>query len=143
MAVVKRLQVSLGCNKQCESCSKYFDCSSELKKLIFKSPQMLRVARNMQGVKYKIAVLSGKGGVGKSTTTANLAASFALMGARVGVLDSDFYGPSQATLFGIGREKLQLDEGGIVPVAAKYGVQVATVASTLGETEAITWAVGP
>jgi ATP-binding protein involved in chromosome partitioning len=138
-AKILELQVNLACNRNCEACSKYFDCTSPLKRKIVESPFFIRAAKRMEHVKYKIAVLSGKGGVGKSTVCCNLACAFHLMGAKVGVLDSDFYGPSQGTLFGIMGESLYMTHAGIVPVVDKLGIKVATVASTLGDTEATTW----
>ncbi len=66
-----------------------------------------------------IAVASGKGGVGKSTTTANLAMAMARMGARVGVLDADLYGPSQPTMLGVADGKPQQADGKLVPVVAE------------------------
>lgn len=65
-----------------------------------------------QGVKHIIAVASGKGGVGKSTVTANLALAMAAQGMRVGVLDADIYGPSQAQMFGVPADlKPQSEDG--------------------------------
>lgn len=136
---VVSLQVSLGCDRQCEPCSKYFDCTSPLKQKIYESPALKRIEERLQEVDYKIAIMSGKGGVGKSTTTANLAASLAMMGASVGIIDSDFYGPSIPTIMGVTKERFAVDEEGIVPVLSSYGVKVASVASTLKDTDAITW----
>lgn len=133
------LQAMLGCEMNCEPCPKFFDCTSEWKAKMYESPSLKRIERRLKDVKYKIAVMSGKGGVGKSTVTANLAAAFKLMGAKVGIVDSDFYGPSIPTIMGITTERLEADDEGIVPVMSSHGVKVASVASVLSETEAITW----
>ncbi|TDA63989.1 MAG: ATP-binding protein [Clostridia bacterium] len=136
---IRRLQVTMGCSRNCEPCSKYFDCTSPLKYEMYKNPALRKIEKRMVGVKYKIAVMSGKGGVGKSTTTCNLGAALSMLGARVGLLDSDFYGPSVPTIMGVSRERLIVGDGGIVPAVSQQGIKVASVASTLGETDAVTW----
>ena len=78
----------------------------------------------IKGVKNIIAVASGKGGVGKSTTTANLATAMARMGARVGVLDADLYGPSQPTMLGVQDRKPDQQNQKLIPVEADSGIQV-------------------
>ncbi len=74
-----------------------------------------------------IAVASGKGGVGKSTTTANLAAAMARMGARVGVLDADLYGPSQPTMLGVDDRKPDPKNQKLIPVESSDGIQVMSI----------------
>lgn len=94
---------------------------------------------NMPGVKNVVAVGSGKGGVGKSTVAANLAASLALEGADVGLLDADIYGPSQAKMFGVeGRRLMADDDKRIIPLK-NHGVKVISIANLVEDGQALTW----
>lgn len=83
----------------------------------------------INGVKHIIAIASGKGGVGKSTVTANLALAMAAQGYRVGVLDADIYGPSQAQMFGVpsGTKPNSEDGKSFDPLVAQ-GVQLMSMA---------------
>ena len=80
----------------------------------------------LPGVKNIIAVASGKGGVGKSTTAANLALALAAEGATVGVLDADIYGPSQPMMLGISGRPESIDGQSMEPMAG-HGLQVASI----------------
>ncbi|MDD7805938.1 MAG: iron-sulfur cluster carrier protein ApbC [Endozoicomonas sp. (ex Botrylloides leachii)] len=94
----------------------------------------------MEGVKNIIAVASAKGGVGKSTTAANLALALAKEGARVGVLDADIYGPSMGLMFGIQenqRPDIQ-DNCFFVPIEA-HGIQLMSMAFLVTEDTPIVW----
>src|SRR4051812_36597281 len=71
-----------------------------------------RVSARLAGVKHVVAVMSGKGGVGKSFTTAAVAAHLARKGLRVGVLDADLQGPTAARMLGVGTEPLEVSEDG-------------------------------
>lgn len=90
------------------------------------------------GVKHIIAVASGKGGVGKSTTSCNLALAFAAKGLRVGVLDADIYGPSMPKLFAI-RGKPTLAGGRVLNPMEGYGVKVMSIGSLVEEEAAMIW----
>ncbi len=90
------------------------------------------------GVKHIIAVASGKGGVGKSTTACNLALGFAAEGLRVGVLDADIYGPSMPKLFGIrGRPKIKTGRT-LIPMEG-YGCKVMSIGFLVEEDTAMIW----
>lgn len=93
----------------------------------------------IKGVKNIIAVASGKGGVGKSTTTANLAAAMAAMGARVGVLDADLYGPSQPTMLGVADAKPEQHLQKLVPVVSENGIQVMSIGFMVDTDQAVVW----
>lgn len=136
---VVNLQVARGCTRNCEPCSKYFDCSSPLKYDIYNTPALRKIEARLSQVKYKIAIMSGKGGVGKSTATGMLAYALNLSGRRVGVLDSDFYGPSMATIMGVFGQPMHMGDNGLLPLRNQQGILVASVASTLGETDYVTW----
>ncbi|WP_416191861.1 iron-sulfur cluster carrier protein ApbC [Neisseria sp. CCUG12390] len=93
----------------------------------------------IKGVKNIIAVGSGKGGVGKSTTTANLATAMARMGARVGVLDADLYGPSQPTMLGVVEHKPEQNNQKLVPVTTENGIQVMSIGFLMDTDQAVIW----
>ncbi|MGB0789982.1 MAG: P-loop NTPase, partial [Flavobacteriaceae bacterium] len=94
------------------------------------------------GIKNIIAVASGKGGVGKSTVTANLAVSLAKMGFEVGLLDADIYGPSQPLMFDVENEKpLAIDVEGkskMKPVS-NYGVKLLSIGFFTEKDQAVIW----
>ncbi len=93
----------------------------------------------LPGVKNVIAVASGKGGVGKSTTAANLALALAAEGARVGLLDADVYGPSQPTMLGVaGRQPGSRDGKTFEPLQA-HGLQVMSVGFLVDDSQAMIW----
>lgn len=89
-------------------------------------------------IKNIIAVASGKGGVGKSTTAVNLALALAAEGATVGMLDADIYGPSQPRMLGIQRRPESRDGKSIEPVM-NYGIQVMSIGFLIDEEEPMIW----
>ncbi|QEY25186.1 iron-sulfur cluster carrier protein ApbC [Neisseria zalophi] len=93
----------------------------------------------IKGVKNIIAIASGKGGVGKSTTTANLAVAMANMGARVGVLDADLYGPSQPTMLGVAQSKPEQQDKKLIPIIAEGGIQVMSIGFLVDTEQAVVW----
>ncbi|NIC40451.1 iron-sulfur cluster carrier protein ApbC [Aquabacterium sp. A08] len=92
----------------------------------------------LPNVKNIIAVASGKGGVGKSTTTVNLALALAAEGARVGILDADIYGPSQPMMMGIEGRPESVDGQSMEPLE-NYGVQVISIGFLVDKDEAMIW----
>jgi ATP-binding protein involved in chromosome partitioning len=92
----------------------------------------------MPNVKNIVAVASGKGGVGKSTTTVNLALALAAEGARVGILDADIYGPSQPMMMGIEGRPESADGKTMEPME-NYGVQVISIGFLIDKDEAMIW----
>ena len=93
----------------------------------------------IKNVKNIIAIASGKGGVGKSTTTANLATAMAHMGARVGVLDADLYGPSQPTMLGVAEHKPSQRNQKLQPVINADGIQVMSIGFLVNTDQAVVW----
>jgi len=90
------------------------------------------------GVKHVVAIASGKGGVGKSTCSANLACALKLLGARVGLLDCDIYGPSIPLMMGVyERPTVNADERLVPPVA--HGVKVMSIGLLLNDDQPVIW----
>jgi len=86
--------------------------------------QHARMRARLAEVRAVVAVVSGKGGVGKSSLTANLAGCWALEGRRVGVLDADLNGPTMATMLGVRGRRLVLGAEGVIPPEGALGVRV-------------------
>lgn len=90
------------------------------------------------GVLNVIPVASGKGGVGKSTVSANLALALSQMGARVGLMDADIYGPSIPMIMGVKEHPQVLDGGRLIP-PVQYGVKIISMGFFLQEDQAVIW----
>ncbi|MBR6202846.1 MAG: Mrp/NBP35 family ATP-binding protein [Bacteroidaceae bacterium] len=99
----------------------------------------------LPGVKNIIAVSSGKGGVGKSTVTANLAIGLAKLGYRVGLLDTDIFGPSMPKMFGVEEERpyaVQVDGRDLIVPIEKYGVKLLSIGFFVNPDQATLWRGG-
>ena len=107
------------CSGNCSSCSSS-DCGDRKKESLLAAPNP------KSNVKKVIAVVSGKGGVGKSTVTSMLAVAMARKGKRVGVLDADITGPSAPTAFGV-TECQGASEEGLFPALSRSGIQIMSI----------------
>ena len=107
-----------------------------------KQPIAKPTEKPLSGVKYTVAISSGKGGVGKSTVSANLAVALAKLGYKVGLLDADIYGPSMPKMFGLEDEHptAELIDGKewILPIE-KYGVKLLSIGFFVDPDKALIW----
>jgi ATP-binding protein involved in chromosome partitioning len=98
-----------------------------------------RTLKPLANVKNIVAVASGKGGVGKSTTAANLALAWAAQGAKVGLLDADIYGPSQPLMMGLaGAKPVSADGKHLTPLRA-HGVEVMSIGFMIDQEQPMAW----
>jgi ATP-binding protein involved in chromosome partitioning len=98
-----------------------------------------RTLKPLSNVKNIVAVASGKGGVGKSTTAANLALAWAAQGAKVGLLDADIYGPSQPLMMGLsGAKPVSADGKHLTPLRA-HGVEVMSIGFMIDQEQPMAW----
>lgn len=119
------------CTHNCSSCSQ--DCSER------KPESLLEKPHELSNIKNVIAVVSGKGGVGKSMVTSMLAVTMARRGYKSAILDADVTGPSIPKLFGI-KEKAQGDNLGLYPVRSKTGIPIMSVNLLLeNEEDPVVW----
>ena len=93
-----------------------------------KVAQMMRLRAHMKKIKHKIVVLSGKGGVGKSTVSVNLAVGLVQRGFKVGLLDTDIHGPNVAHMLGVDHEVMTIRETEIEPLEARPNLYVVSLA---------------
>lgn len=92
-----------------------------------------------KNIKLIVAVASGKGGVGKSTVTANLAATLAKLGHKVGVLDADIYGPSMPMMFGLTNKNIQSNDGKTMEPFVQHGVALNSIGFVVPDDKATIW----
>jgi len=106
------------------------------------TPTNVIKGKDIPGIKNIIAVASGKGGVGKSTVTANLAVTLAKMGFKVGVLDADIYGPSVPIMFDVANERplaVTIDGKSKMKPVENYGVKVLSIGFFTQPDQAVVW----
>jgi ATP-binding protein involved in chromosome partitioning len=136
---LQAVNVSMSCDLVCERCERFFECQAPQKQDIYKRGRMGKARQNMERIRFKVAVVGGKGGVGKSTLTANLACALARDGCLVSVLDQDFDGPTMPRMLGVADKKMLVSERGIQPVEGILGIQVISTGCVVGSDEVLTW----
>jgi Mrp family chromosome partitioning ATPase len=124
------------CDSNCDSCAESTDCTDN-KKSLFEQNQRLKT--NMKKIRHKIAIISGKGGVGKSTVTANLTMALARSGLRVGVLDADIHGPSIPKMLGMRGAQLVSGPPGVFPAFGPLGIRVVSMDFLLEDETPVIW----
>lgn len=123
-------------NQECNSCKQSEGCSEEEKRAQLER----RVVQTLSHIEHKIMVMSGKGGVGKSTVAANLAVSLARKGYQVGILDADVHGPNIPKMLGLDHGQLIGTSQGILPVPFDSNLKVLSMAFMLPNPDApVVW----
>ena len=102
-------------------------------------PEAVVTEQPLANVKCKLAISSGKGGVGKSTVSANLAIALSKAGYKVGLLDADIYGPSIPKMFNIEDARPVADENGKIMPIEKYGIKILSIGFFVNPESAIVW----
>lgn len=98
-----------------------------------------KMEENLKHVKYKVAILSGKGGVGKTTVAVNLAYALAERGYETGLLDADIHGPNTPKMLGVEHESIYGDESGMEPIKVAPHLKLISLAFMLGKDVPVIW----
>jgi len=134
--ITKQIKQVAECDGKCDSCSTSEACNDQRKQ---QYEEDMKLKLKLSKIKHKIAVISGKGGVGKSTVTANLSVAFAMHGHRdkVGVLDADIHGPCIPKMLGLKGQRLRGGPAGMVfPVVGRRRIKVVSMDFFLPNDEA-------
>lgn len=123
----------------CDKCERFFDCQSPRKWEIYNAGRMGLVKQKMGKIKHKIAAVGGKGGVGKTTVSVNLAMELALRGYKVSILDSDYDGSCVPKMLGTVGQRLKIGEKGVIPVEGPLGIQVISMGNVVEKDKIVTW----
>jgi len=142
---VERFNVDFSCpvnefgGIMCDKCERFFDCRSPRKWEIYNAGRMGLVKEKMKRIKHKIAIVGGKGGVGKTTVSVNFSMDLALRGYRVSILDSDFDGSCVPKMLGTVGERLKIGNKGVIPVEGPLGIQIISMGNVVEKGQVITW----
>ena len=122
---ILKINIMMRCDYKCEDCEKFFECHDPMKEKMFRRRRMVGAIKKMRGIKHKIAVSAGKGGVGKSLLSVQLACTLAMMGRKVTILDQDLDGATIPKMLGIQGEKgLRYGSKGLIPATDNLGLGI-------------------
>ncbi|PCN50518.1 ATP-binding protein [Candidatus Geothermarchaeota archaeon ex4572_27] len=136
---VEKITVDESCKGDCANCERYFQCNLPLKYEWQKTGWLPLAKENLKGVKYKLIVVGGKGGVGKSMLAVAIACALRRLGKEVCILDQNYDCPAIATMCGVEDKKLTIGPKGFIPVVSDFGVKVVSMGNVVSKHDVIMW----